>query len=483
MSEVVLAYLSAALAWAAIIAYAVLGGADFGGGIWDMLASGPSREKQRQAIALAIGPVWEANNVWIIFVIVVTWTAFPYVYATVSTALFIPIAFALVGIVLRGAAFGFRAHIPASVGVGRLWGRVFSAGSVIAPFLLGTIAGALSSGHIRFHNGQVSANYWTTWTTPFSLACGAFALGLCSVLAATYLVVEAQSANDAALIEAFRDRAIISGAVTAAIGLVAAILAAFEAPILWAGLIGKALPLSLAAVLIGLATAGALLLGRYRAARILVAGEAVFILAAWAVALAPYLVVPDLTITNAASPFITLSLLLGSSVVGLALILPSLWFLLRVFKGRNPAVEVEGNEFYAEVGQQPADSASSASGDESGAGRSGDRPSAETTQAPRRTPASAMAPTSSSAAATAGRNKPEEEPGRMTNTTDTAATAAPIEQPRSINHEKAHEPPIALLLALAVGLQVGRTAWERAQRAYLRRRVRRRLRRQKEPAT
>ena len=102
MSGVMLAYLSAALAWAAIIAYAVLGGADFGGGAWDLLAIGPTREKQRQAIALALGPVWEANNVWIIFVIVVTWTAFPYVYSTVSTALFVPIALAVVGIVLRG---------------------------------------------------------------------------------------------------------------------------------------------------------------------------------------------------------------------------------------------------------------------------------------------------------------------------------------------------------------------------------------------
>src|SRR5579875_2796672 len=351
MSSELLAYLAAALAWIALIAYAVLGGADFGGGIWDLLASGPRRERQRQAIASAIGPVWEANNVWIIFVIVVTWTAFPYVYSTVSTALFVPISLAVVGMVLRGAAFGFRAHIPASVSIGRAWGLVVSATSVITPFFLGTVAGALSSGNIHFHNGQVIANFWTTWTTPFALTCGAFALGLCSVLAATYLTVEAQTANDTALVRDFRIRAIISGAVTAAIGALAALLAALQAPILWAGLIGKALPLSLGAVLIGLATAGSLILGMYRTARLLVVGEAVCILAAWAVGLAPYLVVPDLTITNAATSPITLAYLLGSSVVGLAIILPSLLFLLSVFKGNNPMAANEISEFY-ETGEE-----------------------------------------------------------------------------------------------------------------------------------
>src|SRR5579862_7963310 len=309
MSSELLAYLAAALAWSALIAYAVLGGADYGGGIWDLLATGPERERERQAIARAIGPVWEANNVWIIFVIVVTWTAFPVVYATVSTALFVPISLAVIGIVLRGAAFGFRAHIRSSVVTGKLWGRIFSVASVITPFFLGTVAGALSSGNIHVHNGQVAANFWTTWTTPFALACGAFALALCSVLAATYLTVEAQSAGDMQLVADFRARAIISGAVTAIIGALAALLAAYEAPILWAGLIGKALPISLGAIVIGLATAGALFIGAYRTARMLVIGEAVCILAAWAVGLAPYLVVPNLTITNAASPPITLTYL------------------------------------------------------------------------------------------------------------------------------------------------------------------------------
>ncbi|MEO7000421.1 MAG: cytochrome d ubiquinol oxidase subunit II [Ktedonobacterales bacterium] len=301
-------------------------------------------------MARALGPVWEANNVWIIFALVVTWTAFPLVYAAVSTALFIPITFALVGIVLRGAAFGFRAHIPNSVAIGRVWGRVFSVTSVIAPFLLGTCAGALASGHIRVQHGQVSANLFTTWTTPFALACGAFALGLCTVLAATYLTVEAQQVSDDTLVALLRLRAIIAGAVTALIGAIAAVLAYFEAPVLWNGLVGKALPLAIGAIVVGIFTATTLLLGHYRLARIGVAAETVCIFAAWAVAVAPYLVVPDLTITNTASPAITLDYLLISVAVGLALVLPSLGLLIHVFKGSNPSAEQfaqeETQEFY-----------------------------------------------------------------------------------------------------------------------------------------
>ena len=149
MSQTTLATLSALLVWVALVAYAVLGGADFGGGIWDLLARGPTATRERIAIARGMGPVWESNNIWLIFVLVVTWTAFPVVYAGVSTALFIPITLVVIGIVLRGAAFSFRSNYGLEVGAGHAWGQVFSAASVITPFLFGTIAGALVSGGIR----------------------------------------------------------------------------------------------------------------------------------------------------------------------------------------------------------------------------------------------------------------------------------------------------------------------------------------------
>jgi cytochrome d ubiquinol oxidase subunit II len=344
MSQSTLAALSAVLAWVALIAYAVLGGADFGGGVWDLLAGGPTAQRQRVVIARGMGPVWESNNVWLVFVLVVTWTAFPIVFAGVSTALFIPITFALIGIVLRGAAFSFRSNYGLEVGSGVRWGHVFNIASVITPFLFGTIAGALASGNIRVSAGpplQVQANLWTTWTTPFALACGLFAVGLCAVLAATYLTVDAQNANDVEVVTEFRQRALIAGAVTAVLGAVAAVLAISEAPTLWSGLVGRALPFSLAAVVIGLATAVALLRNLDRLARVLVAGETVFIFLAWGVAQWPYLIVPDVTIDNAASPASVLGPMLIVSVVGLLVLIPSLWFLFTTTKRRPASSEGE----------------------------------------------------------------------------------------------------------------------------------------------
>lgn len=329
-----LANICAGLVGAGLIAYAVLGGADFGGGVWDLLARGPRMEQQRAAIAHALGPVWEANNVWLIYVITVTWTTFPVVYASVSTALFIPIVLALVGIVLRGAGFGLRSQYARNAGMAVAWGYIFNGASVIAPFLLGALAGGLAGGHIHVHNGVVSANYWTTWTTPFALTCGAFAVAICATLAATYLSVEAKTDNNLPLAEDFRIRALLAGAVTAALGALAALLAAFESPQLWSGLIGKALPLSLGAMLIGLATAYALLAQRFTLARYLVAGEMACILAAWAVAQYPYLIIPDVTIGNASAPESVLLAATLASAAGMLLLLPSLWYLFYIFKAR-----------------------------------------------------------------------------------------------------------------------------------------------------
>lgn len=335
MSQSTLAALSAILIWVALIAYAVLGGADFGGGVWDLLASGPTAERQRVVIAHGMGPVWESNNVWLIFVLVVTWTAFPIVFAGVSSALFIPITLAVIGIVLRGAAFGFRSNYGLEVGSGVRWGRVFNIASTITPFLFGTIAGALASGTIRVSAGpplQIQANPWTTWTTPFALACGLFAVALCSVLAATYLTVDAQTAGERDVAEGFRQRALIAGAVTAAFGALAAVLAISEASTLWHGLVGRALPLSIAAVVLGLATAAALLRNLAVLARVLVAAETACIFLAWGVAQWPYLIVPDVTVNNAASPASVLGPLLIVSLLGLVILMPSLWYLFAVVK-------------------------------------------------------------------------------------------------------------------------------------------------------
>jgi cytochrome d ubiquinol oxidase subunit II len=206
MMERELAFIKVAVLWLAMIAYAVLGGADFGAGICDFLAFGPTAEKQRTFIHRALGPVWEANHVWLIFLIVGVFTAFPLAFAKLSTALFLPFTLILIGIVLRGAAFMFRTYAVNATTFTSVWGRVFSAASTITPFLLGTVAAAVASGRIRAHGNYVETDLGTTWTTPFALTIGAMAVSLCAVLAAIYLTVEASQSHDAELVEVFRLR-------------------------------------------------------------------------------------------------------------------------------------------------------------------------------------------------------------------------------------------------------------------------------------
>jgi cytochrome d ubiquinol oxidase subunit II len=337
MSQHTLAALSAGLILLSLITYTVLAGADFGGGIWDLLARGPQAPRERNAIAAAMGPVWESNHVWLIYVIVLSFTAFPLLYAAVSTALFIPVTLALIGIVLRGAAFSFRSHYGMEVGAGERWGHVFSWASIATPFLLGTVIGGLAGGGIHASGPpvQVQANMWTTWLDPFALCCGALAVALCALLSATYLSVEIYNSGQGDLVNLFRRRALWTGVATVVFAVLAALFAYSEAPTLWSGLTGKALPLVLLAILLGIATAVAIWRGFYLVGRVLVILETACIFLVWGVAQWPYLIVPDVTVDNASSPASVLGPLLIISLLGLVVLLPSLWFLFYVFKHRG----------------------------------------------------------------------------------------------------------------------------------------------------
>ena len=334
-----LTYTILIILWLALIAYAVLGGADFGGGIWDFFAFGKEAERQRRLIGQALGPVWEANHVWLIFLIVGLFTAFPPAFSTLSTALFVPFTLAVIGIVLRGAAFIFRANSEAVTS--KVWGRVFSTASTITPFFFGTAAAAVASGQVHVQGGRVQTDLLAGWTTPFALTIGALALSLCAVLAAVNLIIEAQHNNDAELVEAFRRRAMIAGAITLVLDAVAFILSPFQAPLLWHGLLDHALPLAIATALIGLGAATSLFLRRYRLARVLAFTTTALIFASWGLSQFPYLVPVAVTINTAASPPSTLLALLISTSIGMALLLPSLWFLFHVFRGKHPALNVQ----------------------------------------------------------------------------------------------------------------------------------------------
>jgi cytochrome bd ubiquinol oxidase subunit II len=187
------------------------------------------------------------------------------------------------------------------------------------------------------------------WTTPFALTIGALALTLCAVLAAVNLIVEAQNDNDAELVEAFRRRAMIAGAITLVLDAIAFILSPFQAPLLWHGLLDHA-PLAITTALLGVGAAVSLFLRRYRMARVLVFTVTAFIFASWGVSQFPYLVPVTVTITNAASPPSTLLALLIGTLIGMALLLPSLWLLFHVFKGKHPALNI--SEQGTEVAQK-----------------------------------------------------------------------------------------------------------------------------------
>lgn len=316
----------AAILWLALTAYAVLAGADFGGGVWDLLASGPRAREQRRAVAEAMGPVWEANHVWLIFTIVGLFTAFPAAFGALALALYVPFTVALVGIVLRGAAFAFRAHGREAVGGASSWGVIFGSASIVAPFFMGTGVAAVASGSIT-----------GGWATPYAVLIGLFAAAMCAYLAATYLTVETEGT---ALERDFRDRAIVAGLASGVLALACLALAPLVAAPLAHALFGRGLPLFVLAFVNGPVALFAVWRSRPRIARFAVAAQVTLVLWAWAVGQWPYLAPPSITIDGSAAPASTLTALLVVIAVGMLFLLPSLWLLFRVFKARNPAVAI-----------------------------------------------------------------------------------------------------------------------------------------------
>lgn len=332
MLELIIAGLMAA----ALVLYALLGGADYGGGVWDLFATGPRAAGQRRLIAEAIAPVWEANHVWLILVLVILFTAFPPAFAAIGTSLHIPLTLMLIGVVLRGTAFTFRHYDDQHDRVQRRWGLLFSIASIITPILLGVVVGAVVSGNIRAPAS--GGSFVSPWLAPFPFAVGFLALTLFAFLAAVYLTVEAK---DAALQDDFRVRAIVAGIgvfVTAGLAL---LVARRGAPVIWDHLLTGWWAVLLH-VATGLAAAGAfvaLWIRRFRAARLLAAAQVVLILSGWATAQYPWLVVPEHTISSAAAPDSVLRPLLVALGLGVLLLAPSIYYLMRVFKGRRSTVD------------------------------------------------------------------------------------------------------------------------------------------------
>jgi cytochrome d ubiquinol oxidase subunit II len=313
-----------------LIAYGLFGGADFGAGIWDLLAGGTRRgARQRDLIERSIAPIWEANHVWLIFVLVVLWTAFSGAFAAVVSTLYIPLTLAAFGMIARGSAFAFRKSVT-TLGMRRALGAGFAFSSLVTPYFLGAVVGGVASG--RVPAGIAAGDVVTSWVNPTSVLGGVLAVLVCAYLAAVFLCADARREGADDLAAAFRLRALGTAALTGLAGIAGLFVLRADAPVLFEGLTGRALPVVVVSVLAGLAALGLLATRRYVPARAASALAVTAILVGWAVAQYPYVLLPELTIEEAARGRATLVAVLVALLAGALVLLPALAYLYVLFQ-------------------------------------------------------------------------------------------------------------------------------------------------------
>jgi cytochrome d ubiquinol oxidase subunit II len=307
--------------WVGATFYALFGGADFGGGFWDLIAGGPERgERPRALIQRSLTPVWEANHVWLIFVLVVLWTAFPAAFSAIFTTLYVPIALAALGIVLRGAGFAFRKSIVGLQGR-RAMGATFAISSVLTPFFMGTAIGAIAAGNVpAAGNGDA----FSTWLQPLPLLIGAMFVATGAYLAAVFLVGDARRGGEEEM-ERYFERRALGAAVVAGVFAAAGLVALHaEARYVFDRLTSQGLPLVILSLLCGAVLFGVLLSGGRRPLRPLAAGAVVAVIWGWGVAQFPYLLPTSLRIDQAAAPDPTMTIIFIVFAAAAVLVLPSL---------------------------------------------------------------------------------------------------------------------------------------------------------------
>jgi cytochrome d ubiquinol oxidase subunit II len=309
--------------FSAVILYAVFGGADFGSGVWDLTAGDARRgAATRRLVDHAIGPVWEANHVWLIFVLVFLWTGFPEPFAELMTELAIPFWLAGLGIVARGAGFAFRKFSP-TLRWAQVGGVIFATASLITPFFLGTIAGAIASGRVT-SNGSTTA----TWLGPTAILGGVLAVATCTFLAGVFMCAEAEATSQSELADELRRKSLVGGAVTGAIVLAGIPVVLTDAEVLADGLLGRAAPLVVLSAVGGAATFALLWRRRFRLARITGAVAVAAVVAGWGVAQYPWILVNEVTIEDGAGSRATLVGLLVAAGIAAVLVVPPLMYLL-----------------------------------------------------------------------------------------------------------------------------------------------------------
>jgi cytochrome d ubiquinol oxidase subunit II len=324
----------AVVLWLAVSCYALLGGADFGAGFWDLSAGRSARgDRMRARIEHSIGPVWEANHVWLIFALVVLWTGFPSAFASIASTMYVPLTAVAVGVILRGSAFAFRKAVQEPA-YRRALGWVFAAASVLTPFFLGTVAGGIASG--RVPPGASPGSVVGSWANPTSWLGGTMAVGTCAWLAAVYLTADATRAGEDDLAEAFRARALVTGVALGALALSGIAVLHADAPVLFGGLTGRGLGCIAVSAAAGLASLWLLWRRRYVLARLPAALAVVAVVWGWGVAQYPRLLVGGPSLQAAAAPASTLHAMLWASLVGALVVVPSLAWLFVLFGRQGP---------------------------------------------------------------------------------------------------------------------------------------------------
>jgi cytochrome d ubiquinol oxidase subunit II len=316
---------AAVVLWIGATMYAVFGGADFGAGLWSMLAGGGAHgHRPRELVDWAIGPVWEANHVWLIFVLVVLWTAFSEAFEAIFSTLFIPLTLAALGIVLRGAGFAF--HNTARRFRGRaVADGLFGGASLLTPFFMGTVVGAIAGGRVPV--GNATGDPVTSWLNVLSLLIGALFVATGAYVAAVFLVSDARRADAPDLERYFVVRALAAATIAGALAIAGLIELHHDARYLYDGLMGDALPLVVLSVLCGAGVLVLLLRGARRGARPLAVGAVAAVIWGWGIAQHPYLLPQTLTIDDAAAPSATLTGLLIVFGVAVVLVVPSIGLL------------------------------------------------------------------------------------------------------------------------------------------------------------
>ncbi|GAB5407412.1 MAG: cytochrome d ubiquinol oxidase subunit II [Aureliella sp.] len=330
----------------ALAIYAVVGGADFGAGVWEFNTNLRSSDSEKRLLYKAIGPVWEANHVWLIFVLIVLWTGFPHGFAAICRIAAMPLALALVGIVFRGAAYAFRSSMSGLPHQRRVWEPVFALASTAAPFFLGCTIGCLASEQPSISSdGQFSGSWLSGWISLQSVFFGFFAVGICSFLASVFLTREARAfdrqnaeshpddaANHTNLENTWRIRALAMGWVVGSFSIAGLVIAATRMPTIWSGIMERAWPATLVAIASGIATIGFTLRRNDWLATISASLTVGSVLLGWAWAQYPYVVIPNITIHDVDTPDNVMWLTIWCIIGGLFVIAPPMTWLYYLFK-------------------------------------------------------------------------------------------------------------------------------------------------------